>query len=219
MFLYVCNSLPLYAKLCYFAIFILIFIFQHKTGKICLKELITLKREQLDKLSIEEQLEAFNKIIKEQGSLSKAIKVTGMPKSTIKSRLDKIGYKYSEEAKQFVKDTNTQLEGQISLIEPTEANKQDNNPVETKESSNLVDITELEQIVNRIIDERLSSLNKTEKSSIELSSKCDGDVKYRSYGVYKSVSDEFDQYAEKHNLYSKVQLVSQSLIEFMERHK
>lgn len=175
-----------------------------------------MKREQLDKLSIEEQLEAFNKIIKEQGSLSKAIKATGMPKSTIKSRLDKIGYKYSEEAKQFIKDTNTQLEGQTSFVEPVEANKQDTNIVET---NNLVDITKLEQIVNRIIDERLSSLNKTEKSNIELSSKCDGDVKYRSYGVYKSVSDEFDQYAKKHNLYSKVQLVSQALILLMEKYK
>lgn len=178
-----------------------------------------MKREQLDKLSIEKQLEVFNKIIKEQGSLNKAIKVTGMPKSTIKSRLEKIGYRYSEEAKQFIKDTNTQIEGQTSLIEPAEANEQDSDAVEIKENNNLVDITELEQIVNRIIDERLNSLNKNEKSGIELSSECDGDVKYRSYGIYLTVSDKFDKYSEDHGLYSKVQLVSQALIEFMDRHE
>lgn len=168
------------------------------------------------KLSVEKQIEEFNKLIKEHGSITKSAKVLDIPRTTVKSIFIKNGYKFDIESNQYIKNTNTQLEGQTSLIEPVEANKQDSDIVKT---NNLVDITELEQIVNRIIDERLSGLNKTEKSNIELSSKCDGDVKYRSYGVYKSVSDEFDQYAEKHNLYSKVQLVSQSLIEFMERHK
>jgi len=158
--------------------------------------------EELKNLGIEQQIDEFNNLIKEHGSITKASKELGISDSTTRKYFKSLGYSFKDGI--YAKDTNAQIKGQTSLIEPVRENKPH------------IDITELEQIVNKLIDKRLEDLQKTNKpTGIELSSECEGDVKYRSYGVYKGISDRFDKYAEKHNRFSKVELISEALLRLM----
>jgi molybdenum-dependent DNA-binding transcriptional regulator ModE len=162
--------------------------------------------KELKELEINQQIDKFNELIKEHGSITKAAKELGISDSTTRKYFKPLGYSFN--GNEYIKNTNTQLEGQTSLVEPANENKEQ------------IDITELEQIVNRLIDKRLETLQQTNNPvEIELSSKCEGDVKYRSFGVYKNILDEFIKYADKHSRYSKVELVSQALILLMDHFK
>lgn len=160
-----------------------------------------MKWEEFKTLETSKQIEIFNNFIKECGSITKASKQLGRSDKTVRGHLTSLGYRFIDGV--YIKNTNTQLEGQTSLIEPVCENKEPINE-------------ELEQLINRLIDEKL----KTKKvDTIELSSKCEGEVKYRSLGAYKEVLDEFIEYCKNKKPYSQIQLFSQALIEFMEKYK
>jgi predicted transcriptional regulator len=174
------------------------------------------KWEEFKKLEIDKQIDKFNELIKEHGSIIKAASELGISDSTTRKYFKSHGVTFN--GSEYVKNTNTQLEGQTSLVEPVSDNKGILNINELSEKNkSKTDITELEQIVNKLIDKRLEDLKKIEKTGeIELNSECEGEVKYRSFGVYRNVLDKFVKFTDDHPRYNKVELLSHALMLMME---
>jgi dephospho-CoA kinase len=177
-----------------------------------------MKRLEFDKLSPEEQVKEFNKMYEIHKSIRKVCGEIGIGKSTVKDRFNKIGY-YSIEGVGYVKGTNAQLEGQTSLVKPVRENKGILNINELSEKNkSKTNITELEQIVNRLIDKRLEDLKKIEKTG-EIELNFEGKTMYRSFGINEDVLNRFNEYAKKHNRFNKVELLSLALNELMDKYK
>lgn len=165
-------------------------------------------RETFDKLNYKQQVIEFNKLYEIHKSIRKTCGEIGIGKTTVRDRFKTINYSFLEGVG-YVKDTNNQLEGQTSLIEAVIENKPHSEP----------NILELEQLVSKIVDEKLNKILETKKQSeFELSSRCEGDVKYRSLGVYKEILEEFVEYC-KNKRYSQIELLSQAMLDIMEKFK
>jgi hypothetical protein len=180
-----------------------------------------MKRLEFDKLSVQKQIIEFNKMYETCKSIRKVCSEIGISKTTIRDRFNKIGY-HSIDGVGYVKDTNIPIKNETSLDELISENKQYSN------SNILVLDKELEEKINALVKKQVhEELEKhfknsdLEKNSTEIviDDKCQGDIVYASYGVYKDISTEFNSYVKSHKRYSKAELTSQALLEFMENHK
>lgn len=167
-----------------------------------------MNKEEFNKLDIENQVKEFNNLYKQIKSARKVFGRLGFAKSTLSDRFRNGGYTLVNNIG-YVRNTNTPVTTKPIVKKPVDEHKHETN------------IKELEQVVNSIVTRKIEEALKTRKSnsieSIELSSKCDGEVKYRAMGAYKEVIDEFVEYC-KGKRYTQIELFSQAMIEFMERH-
>lgn len=168
-----------------------------------------MKREEFERLSTERQVDIFNKIIEEQGSLNKASKFLNIPKTTIRENFAKHGYIFDSESKKYVKNTNTSLNNKTSPIEPANENK-----------GSDINMLDLEQLVNNLVEKKFKELLKENpiQKDIELSSKCEGSVIYRTFGVYDNVLNEVMPWIKKQR-FTAIEIVSQALLDFKKNHE
>lgn len=155
-------------------------------------------REEFNKLTVDKQVEEFNKLYLIDGSIKNVALKLGISKNTISSRFKSAGYVVT--ANGYIKNTNISIKQETLLIEA---------PRECK-----TDIQELEQLVNRLIDKRF----KKTPNDIELSSMCEGHIKYRSMGYYEDIGEKFIEYCKGKKRYTQIEILSQAMHEFMENH-
>lgn len=176
-----------------------------------------MNREEFNKLTVNEQVTEFNKLYKEYKSIKKVAAELGISKNTISSRFSNAEYTIFEGVG-YVKNTNTLASNEIALTKaPSEDIKQTNKERLKQFINSIVEEklnTELERLVNRILE------NSTKKVDfIELDSRCEGESKYRSLGAYEDVLKKFIEFCKSKKPYTQIDLLSQAMIEFMDKYK
>jgi DNA-binding transcriptional regulator YhcF (GntR family) len=167
-----------------------------------------MEREEFNKLTVNEQVTEFNKLYKEHKSIKKVASDLGISKNTISSRFTNAGYTIFEGVG-YVSNTNTPIYNKTSITEP---------PSEDKREANR---EKLKQLVNSMVEEKFNELvNKQPVNiDIELSSLCDGNIKYRSWGYYENIGEKFIEYCKNKKRYTQIEILSQAMLEFMQNHK
>lgn len=119
-------------------------------------------KDDLDILSLDEQIQAINGLVKEYGSLTKVCNKIGVARSTINKRFSKHGYKFSKENKEYIK--TAQNDSITEFEQNTDAQLLDKN-----NSRNLKNNTEEKYF--EIIDKLIEDNQKLQTRIKELESK------------------------------------------------
>lgn len=189
-----------------------------------------MKKEQLDKLDIYEQIEYFNNELLEGGSITSICKSLGIARSTISDRFGKVNYKYNKSNNQYelvenndditdVKETNNGSCTTVGHIENTPNNNVldivnlDNEDIK----NNLLSLaSEYEILKSMIEDYRRNSSVIKQQITIDIP---DSDSKLTTIRVNKKVLEMFNEFVEANKQYKKVDLLSQALFDFINAHK
>lgn len=131
-----------------------------------------------------ELVELVNNHLKNGGSISKFERENGYGKDTVRKQLNKIGYVYKKDIKQFVLQDNT------NITQVQNKSKKSNNKNKLKQSNDKFDDEEI-QILKEIIY-KYKNKNKDENF--------DGEIVTRSFRTYKNVLDNFVKYCKENRL-------------------
>lgn len=140
-----------------------------------------------------EDINAINEVLKTSKSLSKVpAEIKKFSDREVKRKAIELGFKYSAEQKQFIKN----------------------------ELPNFSQEEIIKRLVE--LEEKVSKLGKAPKTSkdIEIDPKYTNDIKTRSFMVSESAINKFDKLAKsKWAQYRKQDLFTLALLEFIENHK
>lgn len=184
----------------------------------------------LDKNNIEQLLSIVNQQLREGSSISTIEHELNFGKDTLRRKLNRAGYKFSKEKKQFILDKYLFEKHKLSLKDNTEPiEKSNDNTSETqselkvksieKESSSdkinfSLQLTEEQfKILLEIIEER------QQKSNCKIKYKRDkNNVISRSFRCYKDILNDFSKLCKKKNLNQRDALAD-ALILFINENK
>lgn len=155
-----------------------------------------------------------NKRFSEGLSLNKLSEELGRHKATIKAHYLKLGYKYNKTVHQFV-----EVESDTEPTTPTTVN----NDVEVNSSTNTsIDNYDALEKRMKALEKRMDVLSKQSiRSDFTLDSRVlNNDIMTRSIKVSESIMNSFTRLCEsKYNMYSKQDLISMALLEFLDKYK
>lgn len=187
-----------------------------------------MNKEEFNKLPILNQVEFINSQINND-SITSVCKKIGVGRSTIRDRFKKADYSYSKELNKYV-----YIEPKEDLKDLTEQN---NKCVTSDINTNLVEDSHIlsvlkkldEEFQNNIID--LANNYEVLKEIIELHRRNTSVIKQQiiidldnsenkltTLRVNKAVLDEFNVFCEKNKQFTKVDLISQALKNFIDLH-
>lgn len=189
-----------------------------------------MKKEQFNKLDIDNQIEYFNNQLAEGGSLTAICKSIGIGRSTISDRFKKANYKYNGINKQY-----ELVENNVNITDVMEVDNGSITTVgqaENTTNDNVLDIVDLgnEDIKNNLLS--LASEYEILKDMIEdyrrkssvikkqiVIDVPEDESKITTLRINKTVLDMFNEFAEANKQYRKVDLLSQALFDFINAHK
>lgn len=191
-----------------------------------------MNKEEFNKLSILNQVEFINSQIN-NNSITSVCKEIGVGRSTIRDRFKKANYSYSKELNKYV-----YIEPKENLKELTEQNNKcvtpdiyNNSNTNLVEDSNILSVLKKsdEELQNNIIDlannyevlKEIIELHRRNTSVIKQQIIIDLDnseSKLTTLRVNKTVLDGFNAFCEKNKQFTKVDLISQALKNFIELH-
>lgn len=199
-----------------------------------------MNRKELDKLPLEQQINYINSELKKGISFNALCKKIGVPKSTIRSRLNRNNYFYNTELKQVHKN-NTYVNNNykstqrknitLKSTDKTSFEQVHQNKV-YQSTPNIGDIKKLISVKENIIElaqlkddivEMLKDYN-LNKNIIDIpelkinSENFTGNIKAKTFKVYQSVLNDFTEFSEKTN-YKMQDLISQAIYEFVNKYK
>lgn len=191
-----------------------------------------MNKDKFNKLTILDQIDFINSQIN-NNSITSVCKEIGVGRTTIRDRFKKANYSYSKELNKY-----TYIEPKDSLKDFTEQdnscitsdtyNNSNTNIVEDNYASSLLKKSDKE-FQNNMIDlvnnydtlKEIIELHKRNTSVIKQQIIIDLDNsenKLTSLRINKTVLDKFNEFCEKNKQFTKVDLVSQALKDFMEFH-
>ena len=189
-----------------------------------------MKKEQFNKLDIDNQIEYFNNKLYQGESLTSICKSIGIGRSTISDRFKKYNYKYNKSSNQYEllenninnTDVITTNNGSYTTVEKIENANNDNvldivNLDNEDIKNNLLSLASEYEILQKIIDDyrRNSSVIK-KQIVIDIP---DADSKITTLRINKTVLDMFNEFAEDNKQYKKVDLLSQALLDFLNAYR
>ena len=191
-----------------------------------------MNKDKFNKLTILEQIDFINSQIN-NNSITSVCKEIGVGRCTIRDRFKKANYSYSKELNKY-----TYIEPKESLKELTEQdsrcttpdtyNNSNTNLIEDSNVSNILKKSD-EDFQNNIIDlvnnydvlKEIIELHKRNTSVIKQQIIIDLDNsenKLTSLRINKTILDKFNEFCEKNKQFTKVDLASQALKDFIEFH-
>lgn len=205
-------------------------------------------RNEFEKLTALQQIEHFNKLLSENISNNKICDTIGIPRTTLRDRFKKAGYKFDTKEKCYKSVTNETPTNDVSNTKVTPSKNIPNpNPILPQENKDqyknetIIPIENLNQIMDIVnfkndlvelinlkqdIKETIDAVKKYEfeKNIIDIPdlkidfSKMNGEIRSRSFKVYDDVIEKFLNFAKKNNSFKQQDLLAQAMIEFIERY-
>lgn len=193
-------------------------------------------REEFDSLDIHSQVKVANeKLLKDSSLTIKKLRdeILNIPKTTWGDRLRKYNYKYDPNTRQYILNTNVIHANVLEKSQHIEIKKvtEDKNPFYNKSNINVIQIddvtkNDLLELVNiktdliKIVEEYKRNTNIIEVPELKIdNSKLTGEVKLTTIRVYSDIMEKFKDFSESYKEYSKQDLYSMALFEFMEKYK
>lgn len=191
-----------------------------------------MNKDKFNKLTILEQIDFINSQIN-NNSITSVCKKIGVGRSTVRDRFKKANYSYSKELNKYTyiepKENLKELKDQDNrCITSDTYNNSNTNIVEDNYVSSILKKSD-EDFQNNIIDlvnnydtlKEIIELHKRNTSVIKQQIIIDLDNsenKLTSLRINKTILDKFNEFCEKNKQFTKVDLVSQALKDFIELH-
>lgn len=200
-------------------------------------------------LSVEQLVDYINKELQkdEKLGINKLCDREGLKNSTVKSRLNRNGYKYNSEERKYYKITNSNIKSNtsddtnsISKINTKKKIKNDNSIEKIKDAKDTKDNTnritndillDLMQNIKRLED-RLDKIEKNIKDNTKVITKRNiknnigymnikntKDTTTKSIRLYTEVKAELDKYIEEHKEVKVIDIVSFAILEYINKNK
>ena len=200
-------------------------------------------------LSVEQLVDYINKELQkdEKLGINKLCDREGLKNSTVKSRLNRNGYKYNSEERKYHKITNSNSKrntnndtNSIAKINTKKKIKNDNSiekikdEKDTKDNTNIITndiLLDLMQNIKRLED-RLDKIEKNTKDNTKVITKRNiknnigymnikntKDTTTKSIRLYTEVKAELDKYIEEHKEVKVIDIVSFAILEYINKNK
>ena len=204
---------------------------------------------EIKELSVEQLVEYINKELQkdEKLGINKLCDREGLKNSTVKSRLNRNGYKYNSEERKYYKNTNDNIKNNtnndtnsITKINTKKKIKNDNSiekikdEKDTKDNTNIITndiLLDLMQNIKRLED-RLDKIEKNTKDNTKVITKRNiknkigymnikntKDTTTKSIRLYTEVKAELDKYIEEHKEVKVIDIVSFAILEYINKNK
>ncbi|EOU1701663.1 hypothetical protein LTX14_002913 [Clostridium perfringens] len=204
---------------------------------------------EIKELSVEQLVEYINKELQkdEKLGINKLCDREGLKSSTVKSRLNRNGYKYNSEERKYYKITNGNIKSNtnndtnsIAKINTKKKIKNDNSiekikdEKDTKDNTNIITndiLLDLMQNIKRLED-RLDKIEKNTKDNTKVITKRNiknnigymnikntKDTTTKSIRLYTEVKAELDKYIEEHKEVKVIDIVSFAILEYINKNK
>lgn len=204
---------------------------------------------EIKELSVEQLVEYINKELQkdEKLGINKLCDREGLKSSTVKSRLNRNGYKYNSEERKYYKITNGNIKSNINndtnsiaKINTKKKIKNDNSiekikdEKDTKDNTNIITndiLLDLMQNIKRLED-RLDKIEKNTKDNTKVITKRNiknnigymnikntKDTTTKSIRLYTEVKAELDKYIEEHKEVKVIDIVSFAILEYINKNK
>lgn len=204
---------------------------------------------EIKELSVEQLVEYINKELQkdEKLGINKLCDREGLKNSTVKSRLNRNGYKYNSEERKYYKNTNGNIKSNtntdtnsIAKINTKKKIKNDNSiekikdEKDTKDNTNIITndiLLDLMQNIKRLED-RLDKIEKNTKDNTKVITKRNiknnigymnikntKDTTTKSIRLYTEVKSELDKYIEEHKEVKVIDIVSFAILEYINKNK
>ncbi|EDT25460.1 hypothetical protein [Clostridium perfringens] len=200
-------------------------------------------------LSVEQLVDYINKELQkdEKLGINKLCDREGLKNSTVKSRLNRNGYKYNSEERKYYKITNSNVKrntnSDVNSIDNINTKKKikNDNSIEkikdekyTKDNTNKITndiLLDLMQNIKRLED-RLDKIEKNTKDNTKVITKRNiknnigymnikntKDTTTKSIRLYTEVKAELDKYIEEHKEVKVIDIVSFAILEYINKNK
>lgn len=200
-------------------------------------------------LSVEQLVDYINKELQkdEKLGINKLCDREGLKNSTVKSRLNRNGYKYNSEEREYYKITNSNSKSNtnndtnsIAKINTKKKIKNDNSiekikdEKDTKDNTNIITndiLLDLMQNIKRL-ENRLDKIEKNTKDNTKVITKRNiknnigymnikntKDTTTKSIRLYTEVKAELDKYIEEHKEVKVIDIVSFAILEYINKNK
>lgn len=193
-------------------------------------------REEFDVLDIHEQINIANtELLKNPLLTLKKLRdeILNIPKTTWGDRLKKHGYSYNTDIRQYILNTNVLHHDMIKKNQMVSKKKVAENKIEINKERNMNviqidnkiknDLLELVDIKNdlvKIVEEYKRNTNIIDIPDLKIDhSKLTGEVKLTTVRLYSDIIDNFKIFSDMYKEYSKQDLYSIALYEFIEKYK
>lgn len=200
-------------------------------------------------LSVEQLVDYINKELQkdEKLGINKLCDREGLKNSTVKSRLNRNGYKYNSEERKYYKITNSNVKrntnSDVNSIDNINTKKKikNDNSIEkikdekyTKDNTNKITndiLLDLMQNIKRL-ENRLDKIEKNTKDNTKVITKRNiknnigymnikntKDTTTKSIRLYTEVKAELDKYIEEHKEVKVIDIVSFAILEYINKNK
>lgn len=181
-----------------------------------------MNKDTFNKLTIDEQLKFFNKELKKGNSLSVICKSIGIGRSTVSDRFKKKNYKFNKNTNQYEIISNNG--SNTDVIKKEESNTLCNNTINeiidiSNEDikKNLLDLAANYEIIQKIISDYKCNTSVIKKQIIiDLP---ESETKLITWRANQKVVEIFNEFANKNNQFRKVDLLSQALLDFVNKYE
>lgn len=204
---------------------------------------------EIKELSVEQLVEYINKELQkdEKLGINKLCDREGLKNSTVKSRLNRNGYKYNSEERKYYKNTNDNIKNNtnndtnsIDKINTKKKIKNDNSiekikdKKDTKDNTNRITNDILLDLMQNIksLEDRLDKIEKNTKDNTKVITKRNiknnigymnikntKDTTTKSIRLYTEVKAELDKYIEEHKEVKVIDIVSFAILEYINKNK
>lgn len=192
-----------------------------------------MNKEEFNKLPISEQINFINSELKNNKSITSVCKELGVGRSTIRDRFKKANYSYSKDLNKYTFNDNTESSSQELIQDKNRCNTSDIYNKSTDLSNNNSIITVLEKSDKEIQKNLLDLVNNYDvlKEIIELHRRNTSVIKQQiiinledtettttTLRINKTILEKFNEFCNENKQFKKVDLLSQSLKNFIEQH-
>lgn len=191
-----------------------------------------MNKDKFNKLEILEQIDFINSKIQYNNSITAVCKEIGVGRSTIRDRFKKANYSYSKNLNKYVyiepTEVSKELENNNSrntsvIYNKSNTSSAEDNPVLTvleksnKDfQNNIIDLVNNYDVLKEIIElHRCNTSVIKQQIIIDLDN---SENKLTTLRVNTSILDKFNEFCKQNKQFTKVDLISQALKDFMESH-
>lgn len=183
-----------------------------------------MNKDQFNKLDIDEQVEHLNKLINEEGSLTKACERLTISRSTVRDRFNKRAYSFSKKLNAYVKEI--EHKHNTSVTNADEHNENTSVLLNEDARNKFMWMMSNFDVLQELINERIKKEHNCNTTVIEVVSTeftidlPDAASHHTTIRINKEVWDEFnDIYISKYKHLNKMDVLSMALKHFNDKHR
>lgn len=185
-----------------------------------------MKKDTFNKLTIDEQLKYFNQELAKGNSLTSICKSIEIGRSTVSDRFKKINYKFNKDTNQYEmiknngSNTNVIIKEKSNNSNNVSATDTVNEVINISSEDikkNLLELATNYEIIQKIIDDYKCNTSVVKKQIIiDLPQ---AESKLITWRINQQVVEIFNEFANKNNQFKKVDLLSQALLDFVNKYE